>query len=196
MWTVLVITITASAITLKSMRSLSKNKLPDKNKREQITYTNYIVSEAEYLPHIISAILKQLHLIQDEVTIEIVFMPKQVEFLLHIPSSVILPEDLMSKLIQINPIWSTQYNAELVIDDTESIRNTEIIAHQIIVKSKTPHVIFLTTRGVKRTPHHYMVSGIDTYKWDQFINRKSDSTPDLITHDRIYTLIQEKLMSY
>ncbi|MDQ3098417.1 MAG: ATP/GTP-binding protein [bacterium] len=195
MWTVILVTFTASVVTLSSMRKLRHTKLADKKSSKDVTHTNYLVQQAEFLPQILNTILKQLHPTAHEVTLEIIFMPTQVEFMLHIPSTILLPEDLISKLVPMDSFWTTLYNPELVIDDTDSISNT-LVAHQIIVKSKTPNVVFVTTRGVKRTPSHYNISGIDTYKWEQFINRRSDSTPDLITHDRIFTLIQEKLMTY
>jgi hypothetical protein len=196
MWTVLLITFTASVITLRSMRRLPHSKIKEKTPvSKTISSATYIVAQAEYLPQILNIILKQLHLTQNEVTLEIVFTPKQVEFLLHIPSSISLPDELQAKLVPIEPIWSAMYNRELIVDDNDSINNS-IVAHQIIIKSKTPNIVYLTTRGVKKTPTEYHVSGIDTYKWDQFINKRSDSNPDLITHDRIFTLIQEKLMTY
>ncbi len=200
MWTILGVSVTAGLITLRSMRSLVHTPLPSVTQNsstqpQTIEYTHYLILHKEELSSIITTVIRQLHHIRTEITIEVLILPGQTEYILYIPSSVILSQQQYAALLPIGPIWSEQYIPDYVVDDAETIYNS-VLAHQIILHSKTHNLAYLTTRGIKRTPASYRISGIDEYKWKQFVQKQSDHTPDLIPHDRIYNLIQEKSATY
>lgn len=195
MWTIFGITITASAMTLKSMHSMIHAPTETKIEQSADNSSNYIVLQAEHLPYILNSILQQLHKVNRSITLEIIYLPTQVEFIINIPSSIQLTPQHQQLLIPIESFWSNNYNSELLVDDSDLIQ-TKPFAHQIIIKPKTHNIAFVTTRSIKKTPGNYIVSGIDSYKWEKYINRTIDNEPEITTHDRIFNIIQDKLMTF
>lgn len=195
MWTAVWVTISASVMSLRSMRTLIDEKYLTHEEQNNPIYINYLIAKAEKLPEILIHLLPQLHKDKVQITLEIVFLGGQMEFLLHVPTSIYIPPELIDLLTPISPIWSIHYSSEYIIDDSESIYST-VLAHQLIIKGKAQNIAFVTVRGLKKTPQNYLTSGIDSFKWEKFVNKVADKNAEVITHDRIYSLIQEKVVSY
>ncbi len=195
MWIAVLVTISASVISLRSMKTLIDEKHATHKKQNNSIYINYLITKAEKLPEILIQVLPQLHKDKTQITLEIVFLGEQMEFLLHLPTSLYISPEIGDLLTPINPIWSIQYSSEYIIDDSENIYST-VLAHQLVIKGKAQNIAFVTVRGLKKTPPNYLTSGIDSYKWEQFVSKVADKNAELVSHDRIYSLIQQKVIAY
>jgi hypothetical protein len=93
-------------------------------------------------------------------------------------------------------IWGSELpNGFVVIENKLHSADSDILAHQYILRHKYADVFYLSKRSVLRKPKEYITSGIDQLHWEAFIYRKHTSTPDITTGDRIFNQIASDMVS-